>query len=89
VAAAWQAAAGPAPQQEQAAAARLEKACQARDSAITGIDEARKEQMAAPGLAEPAKKAPATLDREWDGIIAHRQYPMVSLDRACCNCLCI
>ncbi|HXZ77951.1 MAG TPA: hypothetical protein VEH31_44730, partial [Streptosporangiaceae bacterium] len=44
------------------------------------IDEARKKQMAAPGLAEPAKKALATLDREWDGIIAHREYPMVSLD---------
>ena len=44
------------------------------------IDEARKKQMAAPGLAEPAKKALATLDREWDGLIAHRDYPMVSLD---------
>ena len=30
------------------------------------IDEARKKQMAAPGLADPAKKALATLDREWD-----------------------
>ena len=36
--------------------------------------------MQAPGLAEPAKKALATLDREWDGLIAHRDYPMVSLD---------
>ena len=44
------------------------------------IDEARKKQMAAPGLQEPAKKALATLDREWDGLIAHRDYPMVSLD---------
>ena len=34
--------------------------------------------MAAPGLAEPAKKALATLDREWDGLIAHRDYPMVA-----------
>jgi transposase len=35
-----------------------------------------------PGLQEPAKKALAlaTLDREWDGLIAHRDYPMVSLD---------
>jgi transposase len=80
LAAAWQGAAAPAPQQEQAAAARLEKAYQAWDGAITVIDEARKKQMAAPGLAEPAKKALATLDREWDGIIAHREYPMVSLD---------
>jgi hypothetical protein len=36
--------------------------------------------MAAPGLQEPAKKALATLDREWDGLTAHRDYPMVSLD---------
>ena len=36
--------------------------------------------MAAPGLAEPAKKALATLDREWDGLIAHRDYPMAGLD---------
>ena len=78
--AAWQDAAMSAPQQEQAAAARMEKAYAAWDDAITVIDEARKKQMAAPGLAEPAKKALATLDREWDGIIAHREYPMVSLD---------
>ena len=44
------------------------------------IDEARKKQMAAPGLQEPAKKALATLDREWDGLAAHRDYPMISLD---------
>src|SRR6266699_1604291 len=31
-------------------------------------------------LAGPAKKALATLDREWDGLAAHRDYPMVSLD---------
>lgn len=36
--------------------------------------------MQAPGLQEPARKALATLDREWDGILAHRDYPMVSLD---------
>ncbi|MGH3182228.1 MAG: IS66 family transposase, partial [Streptosporangiaceae bacterium] len=50
------------------------------DTALAMIDEARKKQMAAPGLAEPAKKALATLDREWDGLAAHRDYPMVSLD---------
>ena len=44
------------------------------------IDEARKTQMAAPGLQEPAKKALATLDREWDGLAAHRGYPMIGLD---------
>jgi len=36
--------------------------------------------MAAPGLQEPAKMALATLDREWDGLAAHRDYPMISLD---------
>jgi hypothetical protein len=78
--AAWHGAAAPAARDRQAAAARLEKAHAAWDDAITVIDAARKKQMAAPGLAEPAKKALATLDREWDGLTAHRDYPMVSLD---------
>ena len=34
----------------------------------------------APACKSPAKKALATLDREWDGLAAHREYPMVSLD---------
>ena len=76
--AAW--AAAPAAREKQDAAARLEKAHKAWDTAITEIDEARKKQIQAPGLQEPAKKALATLDREWDGLIAHRGYPMVSLD---------
>ena len=50
------------------------------DDAITVIDAARKKQIAAPGLQEPAKKALATVEREWDGLSAHREYPMVSLD---------
>jgi hypothetical protein len=33
-----------------------------------------------PGLAEPTKKALATLDREWDGLIALRDYPARRLD---------
>src|SRR5260221_4577781 len=36
--------------------------------------------MQAPGLQEPAKKALATLDREWGGLAAHRDYPMIGLD---------
>ena len=44
------------------------------------IDAERKKQAQAPGLQEPAKKALATLDREWDGITAHRDYPMISID---------
>jgi transposase len=78
--AAWQDAAAPAPQEKAAAAARLDKAYKAWDAALAVIGEARKKQAQAPGLAEPAKKALATLDREWDGLIAHRDYPMVSLD---------
>jgi hypothetical protein len=77
---AWQDAAAPAPRDKTAAAARLDKAYAAWDTAITVIDETRKKQMTAPGLAEPAKKALATLDREWDGLAAHRDYPMISLD---------
>jgi transposase len=77
---AWQDAAAPAPQEKDAAAARLEEAYAAWDDAIAVIDETRKKQMTAPGLQEPAKKALATLDREWDGLAAHRDYPMVSLD---------
>ena len=50
------------------------------NAALTAIDQTRKKQMAAPGLAGPAKKALATLDREWDGLAAHRDYPMIGLD---------
>jgi transposase len=78
--AAWQEQAAPAPQGKQDAAARLERAYAGWDDAIRVIDEARKTQAQAPGLQEPAKKALATLDREWDGLIAHRDYPMASLD---------
>jgi transposase len=78
--AAWQAAAAPAAGEKTAAPARLEDAYAAWDDALAVIDAARKKQAAAPGLQEPAKKALATLDREWDGLAAHRDYPMISLD---------
>ena len=78
--AAWNGAAAPAPRDKTAAAARLDDAQAAWNAALTAIDEAREKQMAAPGLAEPAKKALATLDREWDGLAAHRDYPMIGLD---------
>ena len=78
--AAWDDAAAPAPQAARAAAARLEEARAGWDGALAVIDETRKKQAQAPGLAEPAKKALATLDREWDGLAAHRSYPLVSLD---------
>jgi transposase len=78
--AAWQEAAAPPAREKKAAAERLGKAYEGWDAAIGVIDATRKEQMQAPGLQEPAKKALATLDREWDGLIAHRDYPMISLD---------
>ena len=78
--AAWEDAAAPAPREAAQAAARLEEAGTAWDAALAVIDEARRKQMTAPGLAEPAKKALATLDREWHGLAAHREYPMISLD---------
>jgi transposase len=62
--AAWNTA--PAPREAPAAgcpAGRLERAYTAWDDAIGAIDRARRAQMAAPGLAEPAQKAVATLDR--------------------------
>jgi transposase len=78
--AAWQGAAAPALEGRTTAGTRLDDAYAAWDTAIAVIDEARKKQMAAPGLQEPAKKALATLDREWDGLAAHREFPMISLD---------
>jgi transposase len=78
--AAWREAAAPAPRGREEAAARLGEAYAAWDEAIAVIDQARKKQMAAPGLQEPAKKALATLDREWDGLTAHRDFPVIGLD---------
>jgi transposase len=63
-----------------AAGEPLDDAQRAWDKAIAVIDAERTRQMAAPGLQEPAKKALATLDREWDGLIRHRGYPMIGLD---------
>ncbi len=78
--AAWGEAAAPGPGEKDKAAARLDDAYTAWDIALAAIEAARKKQMAAPGLQEPAKKALATLDREWDGLAAHRSYPMIGLD---------
>jgi len=74
------AAAGGAADRAAGGAAEMELAGQAWDAALEVVDAARTKQMAAPGLQEPAKKALATLDREWDGLAAHRDYPMISLD---------
>jgi transposase len=61
-------------------AAELEAARTAWDEALDVIDAERTKQMASPGLQTPARKALATLDREWDGLLAHRDYPMIGLD---------
>jgi transposase len=50
------------------------------DEATGAIDATRKREMTAPGLQEPAKKVLATLDREWNGLIAHHGRPMLDLD---------
>jgi len=65
--AAWNAAAAPRAGHD-GATARWDDAQAAWNAALTAIDETRKKQMAAPGLAGPARKALATLDREWDGL---------------------
>jgi transposase len=78
--AAWEQAAAPAPAQATAAAARLRDAYDAWDTALAAIDTERRTQRKSPGLQQPAKKALATLDREWDGLAAHRDHPMIGLD---------
>lgn len=78
---AWNASVAPAPGHAAAdAATRLDEAYTAWDTALREIDTARRTQMKSPGLQQPAKKALATLDREWHGLTAHRDYPMISLD---------
>lgn len=77
---AWNASTAAAPGHAAEAATRLDDAYTAWDTVLEAIDTARQAQMKSPGLQQPAKKALATLDREWDGLAAHRGYPMISLD---------
>ena len=54
---------------------------QAFEAALNVIDTARREQQAHPDLLHPAAaKVLATLDREWDGLVAHRDFPEEALD---------
>jgi transposase len=53
---------------------------QAFDTALGVIDTVRREQMTRPGLQPRAAKVLATLDREWDGLAAHRDFPLLPLD---------
>lgn len=78
--AAWSQAGAPASGQAATSTARLADAHTAWDTALETIDTERRAQMRSPGLQQPAKKALATLDREWSGLAAHRDYPMIGLD---------
>lgn len=50
-------------------------------AALNTIDADRKTQAAHPGLLHPAAgKVLATLDREWDGLARHREFPELPLD---------
>ena len=49
-------------------------------AALAGIDAERKVQAALPCLHPAAAKVLATLDREWDGLARHREYPELPLD---------
>jgi transposase len=48
--------------------------------ALAAIDAARHDQMRGPGLHPAAKKVLATLDREWEGLARHRDFPDLDLD---------
>jgi transposase len=49
-------------------------------TALHAIDAERKDQAARPGLHPAAAKVLATLNREWDGLTRHEQYPDLPLD---------
>jgi transposase len=50
------------------------------EHALDAIDTARRQQMRGPGLHPAARKVLATLDREWDGLARHRDFPDIDLD---------
>jgi transposase len=50
------------------------------EQALTAIDTTRHQQAAGPGLHPAARKVLATLEREWDGLIRHRDFPGLDLD---------
>ena len=77
---AWAEAAAPAPREAAAAAARLDEAWRRLGRGDRRDRRGPPDADDRPGLAEPARKALATLDREWDGLTAHRDYPMIGLD---------
>ena len=56
------------------------KASTAFEAALAVIDTVRQEQRAGPALHPAAAKVLATLDREWDGLARHRDFPDLALD---------
>jgi transposase len=50
------------------------------EQALTVIDTVRQQQAAGPALHPAAAKVLATLDREWDGLARHRDFPDAALD---------
>ena len=50
------------------------------EAALTVIDTVRQHQVSGPALHPAAAKVLATLDREWDGLTRHRDYPDLDLD---------
>jgi transposase len=50
------------------------------DQALAAIDTARREQAAIYSLHPAARKVLDTLDREWDGLARHRDFPDIALD---------
>lgn len=64
----------------QPGSAEHTQARQAFDQALTTMDTARRDQAAIHSLHPAAKKVLATLDREWDGLARHRDFPDIALD---------
>jgi transposase len=50
------------------------------EAALTVIDTVRRQQATGPSLHPAAAKVLATLDREWDGLARHRDFPDLDLD---------
>jgi transposase len=50
------------------------------DTAIAAMDSARREQQGLYSLHPAARKVLDTLDREWDGLVRHRDFPDIDLD---------
>jgi transposase len=49
-------------------------------AALNGIDADRREEAARPRLHPAAAKVLATLDREWEGLARHKEFPELPLD---------